>query len=144
MVVRTSAGSKPFTDEISSLSRAIARVQRLSGTDKISMARRIGYAVGTELACRNPVENVDLRSELSLLFRRLNLGKVVLRQWGPLVLVTTPNSRAKTLEQAFGRGVLEGVVHSRVREPVFVEHSIQQDERWRNAAAAERKESTRS
>ncbi len=113
------------TQDMSWLSLALARVQRLTGTNKITMARKIGFAVGVELASKKPpTKHGDIRSELSSLFRRLNLGKVVLREWEPVVFVTCPDSKPESLETAFSQGVLEGVVHTRREEPVFVKHSI--------------------
>lgn len=89
------------------------------------MARKIGYAIGLELASqRSKSEFQDIRSELSAVFRRLHLGKVILREWEPVVFVTCPDSKTESLESAFGQGVLEGVVHARSSEPVFVKHSI--------------------
>ncbi len=113
------------TQDMSSLSSALERVQRLNGTNKIAMARKIGFAIGVELASKTPPNKQgDIHSELSSLFRQLNLGKVILREWEPVVFVTCPDSKAESLEAAFGEGVLEGVVHARRQEPVFVKHSI--------------------
>ncbi len=110
---------------MSSLSSTLARVQRITGTNKIAMARKIGFAMGVELASKKPPRKQDdIHSELVSLFRQLNLGKVILREWEPVVFVTCPDSKAESLEGAFGEGVLEGVVHGRRSAPVFVEHSI--------------------
>ncbi len=111
--------------DVSSLSSTLDRVQRLTGTNKITMARKIGFAVGLELASiKGAGKYADIHSELSSLFRRLNLGKVILHEWAPVVFVTRPDSKAESLEAAFGEGVLEGVVHARLEEPVFVKHSF--------------------
>ncbi len=113
------------TQDMASLSSALARVQRLTGTNKITMARKIGFAMGIELASNGPPnKHVDIHTELSLLFRRLNLGKVILREWEPVVIVTHANTKPESLEAAFGEGVLEGVVHARLEEPVFVKHTV--------------------
>lgn len=113
------------TQDISSLSSALARVQRLTGTNKITMARKIGFAIGVELASRRPQSKQgDIHSELSSLFRQLNLGKVILREWEPVVIVTHADTNPESLEAAFGEGVLEGVVHARLEEPVFVKHTV--------------------
>jgi hypothetical protein len=115
--------------DISSLSSALARVQRLTGGNEITIARKIGFAIGLELASKKgPGKCADIHSELSSLFRRLNLGKVILREWDPVVFVTRPDSKAESLEAAFGEGILEGVVHARMEEPVFVKHSIPREQ----------------
>jgi hypothetical protein len=93
------------------------------------MARKIGFAVGLELAKRSPGKHCDINSELSSLSRRLNLGKVILREWDPVVFVTHTDSKAENLEAAFGEGVLEGIVQARSGRRVFVKHSIPPSER---------------
>ena len=136
--MRSSRGSRYSVDtvaeDISSLSSALSRVQRLTGTNKVTMARKIGFVVGVELASRgSPSNYADIHSELSSLFRRLNLGKVILREWDPVVFVTRLDSKVRTLEAAFGEGVLEGIMHARLAEPVFVKHSIPSED-WASSA----------
>jgi len=109
--------------DMSPLSSALAWVQHLTGANKIAMARKIGFAVGLDLASRRP-PCADIHSEVSSLFRRLNLGKVILREWEPLVFVTRSGFQTESLEAAFGEGLLEGLVRGRKKERVFVSHSI--------------------
>ena len=118
---------------ISSLSSALTRLQGLAGMDKTAMARKIGFTMGVEVGSRgNPTGYADIHSELSSLFRRLNLGKVVLREWEPVVFVIYPESKAESLEVAFGQGILEGFVHARSRQRVFVRHSIPVERRGKS------------
>lgn len=121
-------GDETAVQDLSSLSQTLARVQRISDTNTTTMARKIGYAIGVELASkRSATTTPELYSELSTLFRRLNLGKVTLREWDPLVFVTHANSKSKGLETAFSEGVLEGVMHVRSKVRVFFKHSVPEE-----------------
>ena len=108
--------------DLSSLSSALARVQRVAGTSTITIARKIGFAVGLELSSGKS-RSSDVHSELVALFRRLSLGKVTVREWDPVVFVTHNDSKKEGLEAAFSEGVLEGIMHARSRVHVFVKHS---------------------
>lgn len=109
------------TQDLSSLSATLTRVQHIASTSTVEMARKIGFTVGTELASdgRKPA---DVDSELTVLFRRLSLGKVSIRQWGPVVFATHHGS-SDDPQTAFGEGVLEGVMHARSNDRVFFRHS---------------------
>lgn len=123
-------GAGHYTDgtafkKISSLTMALARLQLLADTDTITMARKIGFTMGRELALKtDPRKYSGIDSELSSLFRRLNLGRIILHEWEPVVFVTRPDSKSESVEGAFGEGVLEGVMDVRSPKPVFVEHYI--------------------
>ena len=66
--------------DLSSLSSALARIQRIANTNTITMARKIGFTVGLELASGKS-RSADIYSELATLFHRLRLGKVTLHKW---------------------------------------------------------------
>ena len=108
--------------DLSSLSPVLARVQRVAGTSTITIARKIGFAVGLELGSRK-TRSLDGHSELVALFRRLSLGKVTVREWDPVVFVTHTDSKKEELETAFNEGILEGIMHARSKVRVFIEHS---------------------
>lgn len=117
-------------EEMSSLTMALARLQLLANTDTITVARKVGFTMGRELALKtDPRKYSGIDSELSSLFRRLNLGRIVLHEWKPVVFVTRPDSKNESVEGAFGEGVLEGVMDVRSPKPVFVEHYIPTNKR---------------
>jgi hypothetical protein len=64
-----------------------------------------------------------VHSELAYLFRRLNLGRVIVHEWEPVVFVARPDLRSGSVEGAFGDGVLEGVMDVRLGRSAFIEHS---------------------
>lgn len=111
--------------DLSSLSSALARVQRVAGASTITIARKIGFAVGQELGSEKR-GSTDARTDLITLFRKLSLGKVTLREWDPVVFVTHSDSKNDGLEAAFNEGVLEGIVHARSKDRVFIKHSTGQ------------------
>jgi len=112
-------------DNMASLFETLSRLQRFEDIDKTSMARSIGYAVGVNFASRVKSERqADIGSELCSLFRRLNLGKVTIREWAPLVIVTRPGSPSETIKGAFSEGVLNGVINWRLRKHVFVRYAL--------------------
>lgn len=51
------------------------------------------------------------------------MGRVILREWKPVLFVAWPDLRNGSVEGAFGEGVLEGVVDVRFGSSVFLEHS---------------------
>lgn len=113
-----------ISDDISSLALILTRLHRISGTDTLTMARSIGFTMGREFALRVDSRRFSgVHSELSYLFRRLNLGRVILHEWKPVVFVARPDLRSGSVEGAFGDGVLEGVMDVRLGRSVFVEHS---------------------
>lgn len=117
--------AESVSDDISSLALILARVQRISGTTAVRMARGVGFMMGREFALRSdPHRFSGVHSELSYLFRRLNLGRVILNEWKPVLFVARPDLRIGSVEGAFGDGVLEGVMDVRLGRSVFVEHSI--------------------
>ena len=116
--------SESASDDISSLALILSRLHRISGTDMLTTARSIGFSVGREFALRSdPHRFSGVHSELSYLFRRLNLGKVIVHEWKPVVFVARPDVRSGSIEGAFGDGVLEGVMDVRLGRSVFIEHS---------------------
>ena len=46
---------------------------------------------------------------------------------GPVVFVTHSNSKNESLEAAFSEGLLDGIMHARSKDRVFVKHSTSQD-----------------
>ena len=117
--------------DLASLSSILARVQRIASSSATAIARKIGFAVGPDLASVT-TGSLDVHSELTQLFRRLSLGRVTLREWGPVVFVdhTGPHGN---LEAAFGEGVLEGIIQARSNDQVFFKHSTRQRVRHCNA-----------
>jgi len=113
--------------DLASLSSILARVQRLASSSAIQIARKIGFVVGPELAS-GTTGSADVHSELTELFRRLSLGRVTLREWGPVVFVDHFGSDGN-LEAAFGEGVLEGIMQARSKDQVFFKHSTSQRQR---------------
>lgn len=112
------------SDDLSSLAPILARAHRISKTNVFATARSVGFSIGREFALRsNPRRFPGVHSELSYLFRRLNLGRVVMHEWTPLVFVAQPDLTGGSVERAFGDGVLEGVLDVRLGRSIFVEHS---------------------
>jgi hypothetical protein len=80
--------------------------------------------MGREFALRaDPRRFTGLYSEVSYLFRRLNLGRVILHEWKPVIFVARPDLRRGSVEDAFGDGVFEGVTDVRLGRSYFVEDS---------------------
>jgi len=127
--------------DLSSLSSVLARVQRIASSSANAIARKIGFAVGPELASGTS-GSTDVHSELTQLFRRLSLGRITLREWGPVLFVDHTGPDGK-LEAAFGEGVLEGIMQARSKDQVFFKHSTSQHRRHCNAARFGSRELTR-
>lgn len=119
-------------EEITLLSATLARVGHIAAAEKITIARKIGYAVGLELATKSPDKPTDLQASLARLFRRLSLGDVIVQEWEPVVFVrhspplnkNRANSTVGNLQAAIGDGVLEGLVQGRKQHRIFVRRSI--------------------
>ena len=119
-------------EEIILLSSTLASVGHIARAEKITIARKIGYAVGLELATKSPNKPSDLQTSLARLFRRLSLGDVAVQEWEPLVFIrhsppftkNRGNSTVGNLEAAIGEGVLEGLVQGRKHHRIFVKRSI--------------------
>lgn len=119
-------------DEIILLSSTLSRVGHIAAAEKITIARKIGYAVGLELATKSPDKPTDLQASLARLFRRLSLGDVIVQEWEPVVFVrhsppfnkNEANSTVGNLQAAMGDGVLEGLVQGQKRHRIFVRRSI--------------------
>jgi len=116
--------AEPAGQDLTFLSSALARVQQLSEANTPTMARKIGFAVGLELATKTESsKSSDVQSELSEVLRKLSLGKVTFREWDPVVFITRTDSKVRDLEDAFSEGVLEGMMRARSKTRVFVKHS---------------------
>jgi hypothetical protein len=107
--------------DLSSLSPTLARVQRITNTSVTTLARKIGFAVGLEVASREG-EFADVHSELAALFRKLRLGNVMLREWDPVIFATHNHSN-QDLEGAFSEGILEAIMRVRSKNCMFLKHS---------------------
>jgi len=111
-------------DDVSSLAQILARVHHICGMNTLTTAKSIGFTIGRDFALRSDPHRFScVHSELSYLFRRLNLGRVIMHEWKPVVFVARPDLRSGTVEGAFGDGVLEGVMDVRLGRSAFVEHS---------------------
>ena len=128
--------------DLSSLSSALARIQRIANTNTITMARKIGFTVGLELVSGKS-RSADIHSELATLFHRLSLGKVTLHKWDPVVFVAHSNSKNESLEAAFSEGLLDGIMHARSKDRVFVKHSTSQDKLRDTLRVSSRQETRR-
>jgi len=118
-------------EEIILLSSTLARAGHIPEPEKITIARKIGYAVGLDLATKTSGKPADLQTSLAPLFRRLSLGDVIVQEWEPVVFVrhmppvkNRANSTVGNLQAAIGEGVLEGLVKGRKRHRIFVRRSI--------------------
>ncbi len=113
------------TQDLASLSSTLTRVQRVGRLNTETIARKIGFSIGLELASKRR-RSTDVYSEVTTLFRRLSLGKITLRKWDPVIFVTHDDANEK-LEAAFGEGILEGIMHERSKDCAFFKHSTSRD-----------------
>lgn len=118
-------------EDIIILSSALSKYPSLENRDKITIARRIGVAIGLDLASREPsIGNGAVSSQIDALFGRLALRTPTLHSWEPIVFVSRPLPVRKretdeaSLKAAFAEGVLNGLVCSRENHRTFVRHSI--------------------
>jgi len=116
-------------EDIIILSSALSH-ENLENMDKITTARRIGFAIGLDLASKEPsTDDGTIASLIDALFDRLALETPTFHSWDPIVFVSQPipprkrETDAASLQAAFAEGVLKGLV-SRQENRTFVRHSI--------------------
>jgi len=107
---------------IQNLSLALSRLQGIPEAGTTRIARKIGFTLGTELARTIQAQKTGGRFCIPRLFRGLNLAPVTLREWEPVVFVSS-KSKVERLEAAFRGGLLDGVLRERSGRPVFVADS---------------------
>lgn len=119
--------------DILTLSIALSRGEQLDNKDKIAIARRIGFAIGLDLAFKGPSKaSATIESQISSLFGKLHLASPSLRDWDAVVFVKHTVSQAgvdkgsevEHLKAAFGEGVLEGIVSGQEQGLPFLRHSM--------------------
>jgi hypothetical protein len=118
-------------EDIITLSSALSKHQNLENKDKITIARRIGFAIGLDLASKEPsTDNGAIASEIGRLFGKLALETPTLHSWDPIVFVSRPiparkkETDAASLQAAFAEGVLKGLVCRQENHRTFVRDSI--------------------